>query len=199
MIGRIQGNLINIEGNRLLVDVQGIGYELEVTGATLAKVVVDAEIELYTHFTVREDAQILYGFANQAERDLFRVLIKVNGVGPKMAIGLLSGMGTNEFAHSIMAQNVAALVKLPGVGKKTAERLVVEMKDKVARWIDTDSLKQEKYEAKSGFQNEAEKALVVLGYKPQEASRLVSSVFQASMSIEDIVKAALRSGLKQLL
>ena len=199
MIGRLQGILINIDGNRLLVDVHGIGYELEVTAATLAKVVPDVELELYTHFSVREDAQVLYGFANQAERDLFRVLIKVNGVGPKMAIGLLSGMGTNEFAHSIMAQNVAALVKLPGVGKKTAERLVVEMKDKVARWIDTDSLKSEKDGLKSGFQNEAEKALVVLGYKPHEANRLVSSVFQASMSIEDIVKAALRSGLKQLL
>jgi len=199
VIGRLQGILINIDGNRLLVDVHGIGYELEVTAATLAKVVPDVELELYTHFSVREDAQVLYGFANQAERDLFRVLIKVNGVGPKMAIGLLSGMGTNEFAHSIMAQNVAALVKLPGVGKKTAERLVVEMKDKVARWIDTDSLKSEKDGLKSGFQNEAEKALVVLGYKPHEANRLVSSVFQASMSIEDIVKAALRSGLKQLL
>jgi len=199
VIGRIQGNLINIDGNRLLIDVHGIGYELEVTAATLVRVVVDTELELYTHFSVREDAQILYGFANQAERDLFRVLIKVNGVGPRMAIGLLSGMGTNEFAHSIMAQNVAALVKLPGVGKKTAERLVVEMKDKVAQWIVTDSLKPESEETKSGFQNEAEKALVVLGYKPQEASRLVSSVFEASMSIEDIVKAALRSGLKQLL
>lgn len=199
MIGRIQGKLINIDGNRLLVDVHGIGYELDVTSATLAKVAIDVELELYTHFSVREDAQILYGFANQAERDLFRVLIKVNGVGPKMAIGLLSGMGTNEFAHSIMAQNVAALVKLPGVGKKTAERLVVEMKDKVAQWIDTDSLKPARGETKTGFQNEAEKALVVLGYKPHEASRLVGAVFQASMSIEDIVKAALRSGLKQLL
>jgi Holliday junction DNA helicase RuvA len=199
MIGRIKGNLINIDGNRLLVDVHGIGYELEVTAATLTNVVVGDELELYTHFSVREDAQILYGFANQAERDLFRVLIKVNGVGPKMAIGLLSGMGTNEFAHSIMAQNVAALVKLPGVGKKTAERLVVEMKDKVAQWIDTESLRSDRTEEKTGFQNEAEKALVVLGYKPLEASRLVSSVFKASMTIEEIVKAALRSGLKQLL
>ncbi len=199
MIGRIQGNLITIDDNRLLVDVHGIGYELEVTAAALAKVVVGVDLELYTHFTVREDAQILYGFANQAERDLFRVLIRVNGVGPKMAIGLLSGMGTNEFAHSIMAQNVAALVQLPGVGKKTAERLVVEMKDKVAQWIDTESLRPDRTEEKTGFQNEAEKALVSLGYKPQEASRLVNSVFRASMSIEEIVKAALRSGLKQLL
>jgi Holliday junction DNA helicase RuvA len=199
MIGRIHGDLINIDGNRLLVDVHGIGYELEVTAATLANVVVGVELELYTHFSVREDAQILYGFANQAERDLFRVLFKVNGVGPKMAIGLLSGMGTNEFAHSIMAQNVAALVKLPGVGKKTAERLVVEMKDKVAQWVDTESLMPGRTAEKTGFQNEAEKALVVLGYKPQEASRLVSSVFKASMTIEEIVKAALRSGLKQLL
>ncbi|MBV1905197.1 MAG: Holliday junction branch migration protein RuvA [Pseudomonadales bacterium] len=197
MIGRIQGALISITGDCLLVDVHGLGYEVHTTLATLSEVTIGQSVELFTHFSVREDAQLLYGFALIAERDLFRVLIRINGVGPKMALGLLSSMGASEFARSIVSGDMPALVKLPGIGKKTAERLIVEMKDKVSEWVQTTTeLPTDAGDSKSFLQSEAESALIALGYKPQDASQRVALVIKTSMSIEDIVKAALRSGIK---
>jgi len=188
-----------MDEGHLLIDVNGLGYEVEVTQATRSALSVGQNIVLYTHFSVREDAQALYGFAGRGERDLFRALIRISGIGPKLALGLLSGMGTAEFAQSIMGGNVAALIKLPGVGKKTAERLVVELKDKVSQWIDGSIMVSTRNKPSSSYQDEAEKALVALGYRPQEASRLIASVIESNMSTEDIIKAALRNGIKQSL
>jgi Holliday junction DNA helicase RuvA len=132
MIGRLQGKVIEKQAPDLLIDVQGVGYEVLVSLNTFFGVPATGEsVTLHTHFVVREDIQQLYGFSTQSERQLFRHLIKVNGVGPKMALAILSGMSANDFAICVHNNDIATLVKLPGVGKKTAERLLIEMRDKI--------------------------------------------------------------------
>ncbi|MCG8613742.1 MAG: Holliday junction branch migration protein RuvA, partial [Pseudomonadales bacterium] len=132
MIGRIQGELLGKYGNTVLIDVRGIGYEVDAPLSVLCELPgKGGSVTLYTHFVVREDAQQLYGFMSLQDRDFFRLLIKVNGVGPKMAVTIMSGMSVLELADCFMREDVTQLVKLPGVGKKTAERLVIEMKDKL--------------------------------------------------------------------
>ena len=190
MIGRIEGQLVEITDNVILVAVGGIGYEVEVSHNVLAKLPGrDQPVRFYTHFVVREDAQQLYGFASRAERDLFRLFLRISGVGPKLAMSLISSVTLPELAASVRAGRLNVLTRVPGVGRKTAERLMVELKDKLPDVVLPAPASPR--EASVATQ-EAEQALVTLGYRPAEAARLVDSVRAEASSVEDLVRAALR-------
>lgn len=195
MIGRLQGVVIEKQAPDLLVDVQGVGYEVLVSLSTFFAVPdVGESVTLHTHFVVREDAQQLYGFAELGERTLFRHLIKVNGVGPKMALAILSGMSASEFALCVHNNDVATLVKLPGVGKKTAERLVIEMRDRLGDIETSPSPHSAVTPTMPGIAEEAESALIALGYKPQDAAKMVSRAESNDInSAEQLIRAALKS------
>ena len=194
MIGQIKGIIIAKQAPDLLVDVQGIGYEVLVSLGTFFDIPeIGGAVTLHTHFVVREDAQLLFGFAILEERALFRQLIKVNGVGPKMALAILSGMSASEFALAVHNNDIATLVKLPGVGKKTAERLVIEMRDKVdiAQINDFGSATAGKH---PDIKQEAESALTALGYKPQDAVKMISRVSDEEItSTEQLIRRALKN------
>lgn len=194
MIGQIKGIIIAKQAPDLLVDVQGIGYEVLVSLGTFFDIPeIGGAVTLHTHFVVREDAQLLFGFATLEERALFRQLIKVNGVGPKMALAILSGMSAGEFALAVHNNDIATLVKLPGVGKKTAERLVIEMRDKVdiAQINDFGSATAGKH---PDIKQEAESALTALGYKPQDAVKMISRVSDEEItSTEQLIRRALKN------
>lgn len=203
MIGRLKGTLLEKQAPRLLLDVNGVGYEVEVPMTTLYRLPeLGQVVTLHTHFVVREDAQLLYGFFEKAERELFRQLIKVNGVGPKMALAILSGMEGAEFVRCVQDHDINTLVKLPGVGKKTAERLLVEMQDRLkefSQWLPqlpstmpSDAGKRtEKIEI-----SEAESALIALGYRPQEAAKAIAALNTDGLRSEDIIRQALRNMVK---
>ena len=195
MIGRLQGTVIDKQAPDLLLDVQGVGYEVLVSLSTFFAVPdIGESVVLHTHFVVREDVQQLYGFAELAERALFRHLIKVNGVGPKMALAILSGMSASEFALCVHNNDVATLVKLPGVGKKTAERLVIEMRDRVGDIEASTSGGGTQAVQQPDIGEEAESALIALGYKPQDAAKMVSrAVSEDISSAEQLIRAALKS------
>lgn len=196
MIGRLQGKVIEKQAPDLLIDVQGLGYEVLVSLNTFFSVpAVGESVTLHTHFVVREDVQQLYGFGTQSERQLFRHLIKVNGVGPKMALAILSGMSANDFAICVHNNDIATLVKLPGVGKKTAERLLIEMRDKIG---DVDATAGGSVagarEVKPDISQEAESALIALGYKPTDAAKIISRVASESVSdAGELIRLALKS------
>lgn len=198
MIGRLRGMLISKQPPALLLDVNGVGYEVEAPMSTFYQLPETGnEVILHTHLIVREDAQQLCGFATENERSMFRALIRINGVGAKLALAILSGMSAEEFARCIHDNDTAGLTRLPGVGKKTAERLIVEMKDRLSDW-QTDSMSAPAVSSVGGNApsdngREAVSALIALGYKPQEASKMVSSIDTENMSSEDIIKAALKS------
>ena len=195
MIGRLQGTVIEKQAPDLLLDVQGVGYEVLVSLSTFFAVPnIGESVTLHTHFVVREDAQLLFGFSELGERALFRHLIKVNGVGPKMALAILSGMSASEFALCVHNNDVATLVKLPGVGKKTAERLVIEMRDRVGD-IEAGATGTLAAASKQpDIAEEAESALIALGYKPQDAAKMVSrAVSDDISSAEQLIRAALKS------
>ena len=196
MIGRIRGIIMEKQPPHLVLDVNGVGYELEAPMTTFYSMPdIGAEIQLYTHLAVREDAHLLFGFARSTDRQLFRTLIKVTGVGTRMALTILSGMEADEFATCVQHGDTDRLVKLPGVGKKTAERLVVEMRDRLRDWnVATGS--QASASASQPPNTpiyEAESALIALGYKPQEASRYVNAVARADMTSETIIREALKA------
>lgn len=204
MIGRIQGQLVEKNAPEVLVDVNGVGYEILVPMTTLFQLPeLGAKVALLTHFAVSENSQTLYGFASKKDRELFRTLIKVNGVGPKMALGILSGMNSGQLVHCVMENNVAALVKVPGVGKKTAERLIVELRDKLKEWEISASPLAAMERASGGqpeepvvdFVAEAESALISLGYKPAEAAKVIARAAKENdvSSSEDLIRLALRS------
>lgn len=195
MIGRIRGKLVALDEHAILVDVAGVGYELEVTPDTLSMLpAVGGDVALHTHLSIREDAHLLYGFGTLAERDLFRLLIKINGVGPKLALALLSGMNVGDLARCIRDSDVARLVKLPGIGRKTAERLVVELRDRIDHLVRApDGARPRANDAARQVIEEAERALIALGYRPAEASRAVGSAYANGNSTEDVVRAALKS------
>jgi Holliday junction DNA helicase RuvA len=202
VIGRIQGVLLEKQAPELLVDVNGVGYEVQAPMSTVYQLPeVGQSVTLHTHFVVREDAQLLFGFAQLSERSLFRDLIKVNGVGPKLALTILSGIETNDFVRCVRDGDTAALVRLPGVGKKTAERLVVEMKDRLKSW----SVNNADQGAVSGniqsgnsMVAEAESALIALGYKPQEASKAMAEINQSDItSSEQLIRLALKNKVKK--
>jgi Holliday junction DNA helicase RuvA len=201
MIGQIRGKLIGKQVPDILVDVGGIGYEIHVPMTTLYQLPeLGQEVTLLTHFVVREDAQLLYGFVEPADRRLFRELIKVSGVGPRLALTLLSGMDAADFARCLQRDDVTSLVALPGVGRKTAERLLVEMRDKAGDWLDELSpgshgpqVAGETNQARVDQRAEAEHALVSLGYKLTEAAKLIASVdAPEETSTEDLIRLALR-------
>ena len=193
MIARLEGELLDKQAPCVLIDVNGVGYEVNVSLNTLVSLPeIGANLALLTHFVVREDAQTLYGFISSRERELFRALIKVNGVGPKMALGILSGMTVDEFSTAVFSEDIGLLVKLPGVGKKTAERLVIEMRDiidSVGLTSTIDSNNENK-----DVRLEAEGALISLGYKQQDVSKIMSKLDLNSVSTaEDIIRLALKS------
>jgi Holliday junction DNA helicase RuvA len=195
MIGRLKGTVIDKQAPDLLLDVQGVGYEVLVSLSTFFAVPeVGQSVTLHTHFVVRDDAQLLFGFSELSERTLFRHLIKVNGVGPKMALAILSGMSASEFAQCVHNNDVATLVKLPGVGKKTAERLVIEMRDRVGDIEAGSAGAAQATSQKPDIAEEAESALIALGYKPQDAAKMVSrAVSEDISSAEQLIRAALKS------
>jgi Holliday junction DNA helicase RuvA len=204
MIGRIRGTLVHKQPPDILVEVGGVGYEIQVPMTTLFQLPpLGEEVSLVTHFVVREDAQLLYGFIDQRDRRLFRQLIKVSGVGPKLALTILSGMDSGSFARCVQRDDISSLVALPGVGKKTAERLLVEMRDRLKDWFgpagSVESLAPgaEALAPATNRVADAEGALIALGYKPQEASRMVLAVNDDSVtSSEDLIRRALKSTVK---
>ncbi|MCB1802702.1 MAG: Holliday junction branch migration protein RuvA [Gammaproteobacteria bacterium] len=195
MIGRLRGRILVKQPPHLLLDVNGVGYEIEAPMSTFYVLPAgNDEIVLHTHLAVREDAHILYGFARESDRTLFRALLKVSGVGGKMALGVLSGMTADEFAQAVQAADIAALTRLPGVGKKTAERLVVEMRDKLDAIASLPGAVAAKPAAAqpAGADQDAVSALIALGYKAPEASRMVSKVYSDGMDTESVIRAALK-------
>lgn len=191
MIGSLRGLLISKQPPTIVLECAGVGYELDTPMSTFLELPkTGSEVFLHTHLVVREDAQVLYGFASIEEKSLFRLLIKVSGVGAKMALGVLSAMNAGEFRRCIEYEDSSALVKVPGIGKKTAERLIIEMRDK----IDTTPVALTA-RAKGGPVNaksEAVDALVSLGYKPREVSKLIESIETDGKSSEDIIRLALK-------
>ena len=201
MIGYLRGTIKKKQPPLLLLDVQGVGYEVEApmtTFYTLPK--PEAEVKIFTHLLVRDDAHLLFGFATENERHLFRTLIKVNGVGAKMALTILSGMEADEFASCVQGNDAARLTKLPGVGKKTAERLIVEMRDKlndIPTSVSGAAMPDAASEAANDPVNEAVSALIGLGYKAPEASRYVLAVAPEGLSSEELIREALKNSVKQ--
>ena len=199
MIGRIEGILLEKQAPELLIDVQGLGYEVLVSLNTFFDLpALGEKVALRTHFVVREDVQQLYGFVDTRERELFRSLIKVSGVGPKMALAILSGMTATDFVLSVQTNDTATLVKLPGVGKKTAERLIVEMRDRLENFGDAASLGMSSASAnhQSDAVKEAESALITLGYKSQEAARMVNACAGEEQTSQELIRQALKSMVK---
>lgn len=198
MIGRLRGNLAEKQPPHLILDVNGVGYELEVPMTTLYRLPsVGEPVTLHTHLVVREDAHLLYGFFEKRERELFRELIRLNGVGPKLALALMSGLEVDELVRCVQAQDTSTLVKIPGVGKKTAERLLVELKDRFKAWESMPTIATLVVEPRAGAavpsaENDALAALVALGFKPQEASRAVSAVREEGLSSEEMIRRALK-------
>jgi len=199
MIGRLRGTVLHKQAPDLLLDVAGVGYELLASMTTFIELPeVNKEVILFTHLIVREDAHTLYAFSSEKERALFRLLLKVNGVGPKMALAIVSGMTANEFAERVHSGDVVGLTKLPGVGKKTAERLIIEMRDRLPEPNEAldngDLLSQSSPRA---LENEAVEALLALGYKPAQASKMVASIIKgnSTLSVEEIIRDALKASL----
>ncbi len=199
MIGRLKGILVEKQPPLLLVDVNGVAYEVEAPMTTFYKLPdLQQEVCLYTHLVVRDDAHLLFGFFSIEERRLFRTLIRVNGVGAKMALTILSGMEANEFATCIHQNDIASLIKLPGIGKKTAERLIVEMRDRLDDWeshLASPGTTNRQPEHAS-IESDAISALIALGFKPQEASRLIGAIETNGLSSEEMIRQALKYTVK---
>jgi len=195
MIGLLRGKILGKQPPQLLLDVHGVGYEVDAPMTTFYDLpAVGEEVTLFTHLVVREDAHTLFGFVKRNDRDLFRSLLKVNGVGARLALGILSGMEPAVFIGCIQAGDASALVKLPGIGKKTAERLIIELRDRLEMPAEsaTVTLATAAMSAASPVED-AVSALVGLGYKPQEASRMVRTLETANLSSEEIIRSALQT------
>ncbi|WP_029407758.1 Holliday junction branch migration protein RuvA [Thiomicrorhabdus sp. Milos-T2] len=209
MIGFLRGNLVQKTPPMLLLDVNGVGYEIEAPMSTFYQLEsVDEQVTILTHMHVREDAMLLFGFATESERVLFKTLIKVNGVGAKMALGILSAMSVNEFCSYVDNGDISALTRIPGVGKKTAERLQIEMRDRLKPIVESgllnyqpvaDASSSQKSIPTAGFassiQQSACEALVALGYKNNQAEKMVAGAFEEGLTLEAIIKRALQ-GIK---
>ncbi len=209
MIGRLSGTLAEKFPPEILIECAGVGYEVTMPMTSIyALPELNEQAVIYTHFVVREDAQLLYGFANTTERKLFRLLIKVNGVGPKLALAVLSAMSADQFVSCVAHDDVSGIVKIPGVGKKTAERLLIEMRDRLKDWQITSltpatdampmQLSTEQTFVNDPFRNnkgDATNALISLGYKQAQADKAVKLVYNEGMSSEDIIRLSLKSML----
>ena len=199
MIGRLRGELLYKRPPQLLLEVGGVGYELEAPMSTFYELPdVGADVTLFTHMAVREDAQVLYGFLREQERALFRSLIKVSGVGARMALAILSGMDAQRFALCVQQEDVTALIRLPGIGRKTAQRLIIEMRDRLqadltvasSAGVGTQPATAVGADATLG---DAVSALVALGYRPADANRMARAVEGGGKSSEEIIRAALKA------
>ena len=196
MIGRLRGTLIDKHPPLLLVDVGGVGYELEAPMTTFYDLPpVGEAVVLHTHLVVREDAHLLYGFSRRRERDLFRRLIRISGVGGRLALALLSGMSAEELAAAVRSNDVTRLTRLPGIGKKTAERLIVELRDRF-REESAAMATAEATAAPTDPLVDARQALAALGYKPAEVDRLLAGVDTAGRSTEEIIRLALQGAAR---
>ncbi|MHB8535095.1 MAG: Holliday junction branch migration protein RuvA [Sulfuricaulis sp.] len=194
MIGRLHGVLLRKEPPALLVDVGGVGYELEAPMTVFYELpAVGEKVTLYTHLVVREDAHLIYGFVREGQRRLFRELLKVNGVGPRVALAVLSGLSDEEFSRCVADEDIARLTRVPGIGRKTAERLVIELRDKLSMEVTGPAAASGAGPAGPADPvSEAVSALVSLGYKPNEASRAVRGVSSKGLSAEEIIRQALK-------
>jgi Holliday junction DNA helicase RuvA len=196
VIGRLTGLIAEKQPPALVLDVGGVGYELEAPMSTFYQLPsVGDRVTLFTHLAVREDAHQLYGFYRDADRQLFRALLKVSGIGAKMALAILSSMSSGDFAHCVQAEDTAALVRVPGIGKKTAERLIIEMRDRLSKLGDAgvSSFDPVHIGARQDTPfSDAVSALTALGYKPQDAARMVKTVAVEGMASEELIRAALK-------
>ncbi len=208
MIGRLSGILIQKQAPQLMVDVHGVGYEVQAPMSTFYQLPeLNSPVVILTHLVVREDAQLLYGFHSESERLLFKSLIKVNGVGPKLALAILSGISANEFVQVVKNNDESGLVRLPGIGKKTAQRLIIEMKDRLKDWqqpadsIDDSATDKTSTESDNSAPQQdtiqaAVSALIALGYKPIEASKMISRLDNNGQSCEMLIKQALKNTVR---
>ena len=198
MIGSVRGRIASKTPPQLMVDVGGIGYELEAPMSTFFHLPgIGEEVALLTHLVVREDAHILYAFGTEAERRLFRSLIKVSGVGPKIALALLSGISVEAFSRCVMNEDITALTKVPGIGRKTAERLVVEMRDRLKDPEAPTSVGAVSVAVGASPETEAYGALIALGYRPAEATRLLKAVGTGTHSTEELIRRALQGASRE--
>jgi Holliday junction DNA helicase RuvA len=195
VIGSLKGNLISKQKPLIIVECGGVGYEVETPMSTFLELPpTGSEIFLHTHLLVRDDAHALYGFSTEQEKALFRLLLKVSGVGAKMGLAILSGMGVSDFERCVRYDDTAMLVKIPGVGKKTAERLIIEMRDKIEE-SPAHAIVAQAGKVALDSRGEAFDALVALGYKPAEVRRLLAKLDIKDMSAEDIIRLALRQAV----
>ncbi len=194
MIGRLAGRLVEKRAPWIVIDCHGVGYEVEVPMTTIwALPDIDNDVIVLTHLVVREDAQLLFGFATAAERDLFRALIKVSGIGAKVALAILSGIETDEFVRCVHEKNTARLTALPGIGKKTAERLIVEMRDRVGDWAPAVAVPAKPAgSSQADAVSDAISGLIALGYKPPEASKLVLEIETSDKTSDVIIREVLQ-------
>ncbi|MDH4274990.1 MAG: Holliday junction branch migration protein RuvA [Gammaproteobacteria bacterium] len=196
MIGRLRGNLLSKHPPSLMVDVGGVGYELFAPMTVFYDLPeVGSEVIVYTHLAVREDAHVLYAFRSEADKTFFRQLIKVSGIGPKLALAMLSSMHSEDLASAIRTEDVARLTRIPGIGKKTAERLCVEMQDRLPEHSAGDAVPPKAQMARGNALQDATQALVGLGYKPQEISRMLHDVDTRDMNVEQIIRTALQAAV----
>jgi len=199
MIGRLCGEIVYKHPPRLMMDVNGVGYEIEAPMSTFYDLAgVGEKACLFTHLAVREDAQVLYGFVREQDRGLFRTLLKVSGVGGRMALAILSGMNAQQFARCVEQEDLTALMRLPGIGKKTAQRLVIEMKDRLGGLADAGTIAAGAGSvpaagAEDSGLDDAVSALVALGYRPQDANRMARAVDDGAKTSEQIIRDALRA------
>lgn len=192
MIGSLRGRLISKQAPQIVIECNGVGYEVETPMSTFLDLPkIGSELFLHTHLLVREDAQILYGFATSDERLLFRTLLRVNRVGAKMALGVLSAMSASDFRHCVEYEDTTTLSKIPGVGKKTAERLIIEMRDRIDK-VASSTAGSAPLSVAAGARSEAFDALVALGYKANEVNKLMGKLDTDDKSAEDIIRQALR-------
>ncbi len=204
MIGRLSGILIQKQPPILMIDVHGVGYEVQAPMSTFYQLPeLDSPVVLLIHMVVREDAQLLYGFYSESERLLFKSLIKVNGVGPKLALTILSGISADEFVQVIKNNDESGLVRLPGIGKKTAQRLIVEMRDRLDDWkndspdsMGKTSTESENLISEQDMIREAVSAMIALGYKPAEAGKMISQLDVQDQSSEMLIKQALKNTVR---
>jgi len=202
MIGRLRGEIAHKQAPYLLLDVQGVGYELEAPMSTFFNLPdTGVQATLYTHLAIRDDAHVLYAFGTEAERALFRSLLKVNGVGAKMALGILSSMSAGDFSDAVQHEDVASLMRVPGIGRKTAQRLIVEMRDRLTK---LEIAPDGGFIPSAGAPgrpatpvSDAVAALTALGYRPQDASQMVKALESEGQSSEELIRAALKAAAKQ--
>jgi len=195
MIGRLLGRLLEKNPTGLLVDVGGVGYEVEVPLSTFAELPeTGEELVLHIHMVVREDAQLLYGFESKRERDVFRTLIRVNGVGPRLGLAILSTIAGPDLARLVRDDDVKALTSVPGIGKKTAERLIVELRDRLSEWVEEAGPAGSAAAAPASHaMRDAETALISLGYKPQDAARALAQLEEQDSDVEVLIRQALKA------